>query len=117
MQSNIPPVTTIAATVLASATTSNEINLQDQRLLAIDVPDNFDGTTITITAAGQPAGVFRTMQNSHSDSTAYTITTAASQRVPIDNVALTASLQNFKLVCGTSQSTSNTVFNLIVGGI
>ena len=109
---NFQPLTCYdkTATVASGETTSEEIDLSGTELVGIFVPSTFDGTTITLTAASTPGGTFVTVQDG--DGNAYTITTTASRYAPIKNLALLAGVRYIKLVCGTSQSTSDTVFTL-----
>jgi hypothetical protein len=43
-----------------------------------------------------------------------TLTTTASRYVPIPSLAVTSGIEFLKLVCGTAQSTTDTVFTLAV---
>lgn len=107
-----PAEYTLSATVAVGGTTSAEVDLKGQVLVGIFVPSTFDGTTITLTAATASGGTFVTVQDSDGSSSAFTITTTASRYVPIDNLAITAGLRFVKLVCGSSQTTTDTVFTL-----
>lgn len=104
-------LTGTTATVASGGTTSSEVDLgKGQQLVGIYVPSTFDGTTITLTAAPTAGGTHVAVQDGYGN--AFTLTTTASRYVPIPNLAITAGVQYIKLVCGTSQSTTDTIFTL-----
>ncbi len=98
------------ATVASSGTTSEAIDLAGTDLVGIFVPSTFDGTTITLQASTAIDGTFVEVQDG--EGSALTITTAASKFAPIPNLATIAGIRYLKLVTGTSQSTTSTVFTL-----
>lgn len=97
------------ATIAASGTTSEAVDLSGCDLCGIFVPSTFDGTTITLTASTTIDGTFVAVQDGNGN--AFTITTTASRYAPVNNLAIVAGLRYIKLVCGT-QSTTDTVFTL-----
>jgi hypothetical protein len=97
-------------TVSVSTTTSGVIDLHGTTLAGIFVPAQFDGTTITIMASSSPTGTFVPVQDGTGST--MTITTAASNYVPITNLALVAGLRYIEIVTGTTQTTTDTVFTL-----
>lgn len=107
-----PVVANVTCTVTSGNTTSGEVDLAGCQLVGIYVPSTFDGTSITLTAAPTAGGTHVTVQDGYGST--YTITTTASRYVPIPNLAITAGIVFLKMVCGTSQSTTDTVFTLAV---
>lgn len=106
----IPLITT--ATVAVNGTTTDEIDLgRGQQLVGIFIPSTFDGTTLTITAAPESGGTFVTVQDGYGST--LTLTTTASRFVPIANISLVAGLRYIKLVCGSTQTTTATVFTIV----
>src|SRR4051794_8809084 len=104
----------LTATIATSGTTSGAIDLSGCTLVGLFVPATFDGTTLTITASASLTGTYVSVQQDHTSASAYTITTAASRYVGLDNLDLASGLQFIKLVAGTSQSTTDTVITLVV---
>lgn len=102
----------LQATVASGQTVSNAIDLSGCDLAAIFVPAEFDGTTITLQAATAIDGTYVAVQDGAGN--AFTITTTASRVAPISNPNIVTGLRFIKLVCGTSQTTSDTVFTLAV---
>jgi selenophosphate synthase len=101
----------VTATVTATGTTTPEVDLANFDLVGIFVPSTFDGTTITLTAATATGGTFVAVSADNTASTSYTITTTASKYAPI-NPVVTQGLRFIKLVCGSSQTTTDTIFTL-----
>lgn len=99
-------------TIASGQTTSAAIDLGEYTLIGIDIPSNFDGTTLTLLHSTTSGGTYNSVQIDHTSASAFTITTAASRYVPLSNLAIPAGLRFVKLVAGTSQSTSDTVFKL-----
>jgi hypothetical protein len=100
------------ATVAVGGTTSGEVDLGDEALVGIFTPSTMEGTTITLTAAPAPGGTFVAVQDGDGSSSSFTVTTAASRYVPLDSLAILAGLRFIKLVCGSTQTTTDTVFTL-----
>ncbi len=98
------------ATVAATGTTSGAVDLSGTDLVGIFVPSTFDGTTITITASTAIDGTFVAVQDG--DGSTFTLTTTASRYVPVKNLALISGLRYIKLVAGSTQNTTDTVFTL-----
>lgn len=107
-----PIISTVTCTVSSGGTTSGEVDLRGCQLVGIHVPSTFDGTTITFTAASASGGTFLTVQDGYGST--FTLNTTASRYVPIPSLAVTAGIEFIKLVCGTAQSTTDTVFTLAV---
>lgn len=105
-----PIIRTQDVTVASGQTTSAEIDLVGTQLVGIYTPSTFDGTTITLTASPTAGGTFVAVQDGNGN--AFTITTTASRFAPVNNLAITAGLRYIKLVCGTSQSTTDTVLTI-----
>ena len=110
----LPIPLTLTATVAANGTTTDEIDLgRGQQLVGLFVPSTFDGTTLTFTASDVSGGTFVTVQDGARSSAALTVTTTASRYIPIDNLAYIAGLRYIKIVCGSTQTTTSTVFTLV----
>jgi len=107
-----PVIANVTCTVTSGNTTSGEVDLAGCQLVGIYVPSTFDGTTITLTCAPTAGGTHVAVQDGYGS--AFTLTTAASRYCPIPSLAITAGIEFVKLVCGTSQSTTDTVFTLAV---
>ena len=102
-------------TIANGQTLSSEVDLEGSQLVGINIPAEFDGTSLGLTAApilsDGTSGTFVDVQNGSTSSTALAFTTTASRYIPIDNLAMTAGLRKIKLKAATSQ-TGNTVFTL-----
>src|SRR3954468_15319314 len=107
----------LTATIAVSGTTSGAVDLSGCTLVGLFVPATFDGTTLTITASNSLTGTYVTVQQDHTSSSAYTITTAASRYVPLDNLDIAVGLQFIKFVAGSSQTTTDTVITLAVRAV
>ncbi len=101
----------VTVPVATGQTTSAEVDIENYDIVGLITPANFDGTTITIHGAAASGGTFYPLAAAHTASTAYTITTTVSIFTPISQL-VTAGLRYIKLVCGTTQTTSDT--NLIL---
>ena len=108
-----PSYTTATIVIATSTTLSPEVDLGNNDLVGIITPSNFDGTTMTITAATASGGTFFPVAASNAASTAYTITTTASIFTPIPNT-ITAGLRFIKILCGSAQTTTDTVLTLVL---
>lgn len=104
----------LTATIAVSGTTSNAVDLSGCRLVGLFLPSTFDGTTLTITASSTLGGTYVPVQVDHTSAAAYTITSTASQYVPLANIDILAGLQYIKLVAGSSQTSTSTVITLAV---
>src|SRR4051812_42998184 len=104
----------LTATIASGATLSGAVDLSGCTLVGLFIPATFDGTTLTITACDTKGGTYVSVQQDHTSASAYTITTAASRYVPLDNLDIPAGLQFIKLVAGSSQTTTDTVITLAV---
>src|SRR3954454_17655175 len=104
----------LTATIAVSGTTSGAVDLSGCTLVGLFIPSTFDGTTLTITASSALGGTYVSVQQDHTSGSAYTITTAASRYVPLDNLDIPAGLEFIKLVAGSSQTTTATVITLAV---
>lgn len=109
MAANIPTVT-----IANGATQSNAIDLFGYTICGIFIPSTFDGTTLTVQVAPTAAGTYVNAQAASSASTVLTLTVAASQYVPIENLAVVKGWRHIKLTSGTSQSTTDTILTLAV---
>ena len=98
------------ATIAVSGTTSGAIDMRGVDLAGVFIPAEFDGTTLTITASTSLTGTYVTVQDGAGST--LTLTTTASRYMPISNLALVSGLRYIKLVAGTSQTTTDTVFTL-----
>ncbi len=101
-----------SVTVASGQTESGAIDLSGNTLAGIHVPSTFDGTTITLLTAPTLTGTYTAVQDG--DGGTFTITTAASRYAPIKNLAIVAGIRFLKLQCGSSQTTTDTVFTLSV---
>lgn len=100
----------VTATVTVDTATSAAVDLYGTDLAGIFIPSTFDGTTITFTASATLGGTYVAVQDGAGN--ALTLTTTASRYVPISNLAQISGLRFIKLVCGTTQTTTDTVFTL-----
>lgn len=104
----------LTATIASGATQSEAVDLYGYTLAGIFIPSNFDGTTLTIQVAPSLAGTYVNAQAANDASTVLTLTVAASQYVPIDNLHIAAGWRFIKFTAGTAQSGSNSVLTLAV---
>jgi len=100
----------ITATVASSGTTSGAVDLAGTDLVGIFIPSTFDGTTITFTVSTAIDGTYVAVEDGLGS--AYTITTTASRYVPISNVASLVGARYLKIVTGSTQTSTSTVFTL-----
>lgn len=105
------------ATIAASGTQSSGVDLGGHTLVGLFIPSTFDGTTITVQVF--PTSAFATSHTAQAASTggastALTLTVAAGQYAPIENLAITAGWQYIKLTAGSTQTTTDTVITLAV---
>jgi len=100
-------------TIALSGTQSAEVDIGNYDIVGIITPSTFDGTTITIQASPTSGGTFYPVAAANTASTAYTITTTASIWSPIDPT-VTRGLRYIKLTCGSSQTTTATVLQLVL---
>jgi hypothetical protein len=107
----------LTATIAVSGTTSGAVDLSGCTLVGLFIPATFDGTTLTITASSTPGGTYVSVQQDHTSASAYTITTAASRFVPLDNLYIPLGLEFIKLVAGSTQTTTDTVITLAVRAV
>ena len=112
----------IRFTIASGATVSDAIDISGFQLVALEIPSNFDGTTITFQAAevssvGQTGRAWGTYYAVYAaDGTQYTITTAASRRVQISPADLLG-VKSLKLVAGTAQATDDTIITAVVAHV
>lgn len=94
-----------------STTTTNGIDLGECRLTGITLPATFDGTALTFTQADSYAGTYYTVNNGAGD---LSLTVAASKYIGFnqDNSEIFKGIRYLKPVCGTSQSTTDTIIIL-----
>ena len=102
------------ATIATGAAQSAAVDLSGFTLVGMHIPSNFDGTTITVQVSPTLGGTYQNAQAASSASTVYTITVAAGQYVPIENIAIVAGWQYIKLTAGTTQTTTDTIIPLAV---
>lgn len=101
------------ATIASGQTESNAINLSGTQLVGLDIPNTFDGTTLTIKSAQTLGGDYRTVASDSGSDFSITVASGGNRVVAISNLAITSPLRFIKLVAGTSQSTTDTVITLI----
>jgi len=101
-------------TIVAGTAQSAAIDLNGFSLAGLHIPTNFDGTTLTFQIAPTLTGTYQNAQASNQANTVYTLTVAAGQYVPIDNLALVAGWQYIKITTGTTQTTTDTVITLAI---
>lgn len=91
------------ATIANTAQTSDEVTLTDgQTLVAIITPSALTGTAMTFTASDVSGGTFVAVRDVGGAS-AYSLTVAASQYVPVDPRVF-AGARAIKLVSGSAES-------------
>lgn len=100
----------LTATVAVSGTTSGAVDLSGTDIVGIFVPSTFDGTSITFTASTTIDGTYVAVQDG--DGSTFSLTTTASRYVPVKNLALISGLRYIKIVTGSSQTSTDTVFTL-----
>lgn len=106
-------------TVTVGGTTSSAGEIWSASFGMLIVPSTFNGTTITFTVAdhqdGHNAAVTPTYYALKNESgTDISVTCAASTALAIPSEIMGAGL--FKIVCGSTQTTTDTVFTLILKG-
>ncbi len=107
-----PNFNTATITIASDTKLSNKVDLSNQILVGIIVPSTFDGTTLTLNTSSAIGGTYVPVQAAIGANTVYTITTTASQYVPLDK-AITQGLQFVQLACTSDQTSTNTIFTLV----
>lgn len=102
--------TDLTATVSASGTTTESIDLSGTKLIGIVVPSTFDGTEITLQGSVDNSSFFDVYD---AFGTEVAITTSASRLVVFTSNDFIGLPQYIKLVCTSTQTTTDTVFTLI----
>lgn len=108
----IPYNPTCTVVIATSTTISSAVDLLGAQLVGVYVPSTFDGTTFTLTVCDTLAGTYTTLIGS--DGNAVTLTVAASRYLGLTD-AQQAQLRGakfIKIVCGSAQTTTDTVFTL-----
>lgn len=97
-----------------ATTPTDGVDLIGMSLVGVFIPSTFDGTAITLTACNTQGGTYLPVYDKAGN--AYTITTAASRYVYF-NPADFAGIRFIKFVTGTSQTTTSTVFVLVLAPV
>lgn len=101
-------------TIASSATESSVIDTNGMVLKGINLPSTFDGTSMTFKSCNTPDGTFQTIQNDAGD--VFTLSSlAASVNVRWSNEDF-AGDRYIKLVAGTTQTSTDTVIELVLIG-
>ena len=110
-QINYPDITkTATIDISVDNNTSNVVDLEHMPLAGIYIPSNFDGTQFKVLTAPTEDGTYVEVQISGED---YTVTTAASKYVAINDLGITAGLRFIKIETVTNQSGDDTVFTIV----
>lgn len=111
-----PPIVsfdrTATITIATSTTVSEAVDLSGCALVGIFVPTNFDGTQFKFQVCSTLGGTYVSLQDGDGSSSAFTVTTAASRYVPLDNLAILAGVRFLKIETLTAQADTDTVFTL-----
>lgn len=99
----------ITCTVTVAGTTSAAVDLAGFRNVGLIVPSTFDGSTITFTVSDTLAGTYVSLYDITNTQVSLTIAASRAYDLP-GEVCVWRFL---KIVCGTAQATTNTVFLLV----
>lgn len=103
---------TIRATVTVGGTTTPAIDISGAAIGMVYVPSTFDGTVVSFTLCDTESGTFVALEDALS--AAVTVSTAASQAFAIPESVFGA--RWMKLVCTSTQTTTDTVFAITLKG-
>lgn len=92
--------------ILASSTTSSEIDLGGTYLVGIQLPASFTGTSLTFTVATASGGTFQTMKDGAGNSVSKTV--AQGQYIGIDPT-LFRGVRFFKVVSGSTETSDRSL--------
>lgn len=101
-------------TIASGGTTTAAVDLSDHLLAGIVCPAEFDGTTLTFTAASDPADSFLPVYNSAG--TALEVTAAASRHIALEPETF-AGVRYLKIVAGTAQTGATALTLVLVQGV
>lgn len=99
----------ITCTVTVAGTTSAAVDLAGFRNLGLIVPSTFDGTTITFTVSDTLAGTYVALYDITNTQVGMTIAASRAYDLPGELCVW----RFLRIVCGTAQATTNTVFLLV----
>lgn len=94
--------------VLATATTSEAINISKAAFGGITVPATVDGTSIGFSVCATEGGTYVTLRDTANAAIALTITAATATAVALPPELF--GFNYFKIVCGSTQTTTDTQF-------
>ena len=97
-----------------ATTPTDGVDLIGMSLVGAHIPSTFDGTTITVTTCDTQGGTYLPMYDRNG--TQYSITTSASRYVYL-NPADFAGVRFIKFVTATNQTTTSTVFVLVLAPV
>lgn len=99
----------ITCTVTSGGATSAAVDLAGYRNFGLIVPSTFDGTTITFTVSDTSGGTYVALYDITGTQVSMTIAASRAYDLPGELMVW----RFLKIVCGTSQATSDTVFLLV----
>lgn len=107
---------TKTVTIASGATTSDAFDAQGYPSWGIILPSTYDGTALAIHVSDTLDGTYQALYDS--DGNAISLVVAASRSIGLTGVdaQAVAAFRFFKLVAGTSQSTSDTVITIVLKG-
>ncbi len=102
-------------TIASSTTISDAVDLGGCSLVGLFLPATFDGTTLTLQACSTIDGTYVAVEDGAASPAVITLSATAHSKY----IALSAAVQDqlrglrfIKLVCGTAQTTTNTLITL-----
>lgn len=100
-------------TITVGGATSAAADLDKNKLIGIIFPSTFDGTTVTFTASDLLAGTYVSVIAS--DGNAISFTVAASKFLALTDAQATqlSACRFLKVVAGSSQTTTDTILQLV----
>jgi hypothetical protein len=99
----------ITCTVTSTATVSGATDLTGYRNFGLIVPSTFDGTTITFQVSDTSGGTYVALYDITNTQVSMTIAASRAYDLPGELMVW----RYMKIVCGTTQATTDTVFQLV----
>lgn len=106
------PASVQSVTIASGGTTSGVITLEGFAMGMVMLPSTFDGTTVTFTVCDTYGGTY--VPYTGTDGNAVSITTAASKAFALPEGLFAA--KYIKMVGGSTQTTTDTVFTVMLKG-
>jgi hypothetical protein len=103
----------ITVDISESATDSTVLDIEGMTLVGLEIPAEFNGTSITLKGSALTSATASQLAVYDSEGNQMTITTAASRYVAINPASLHG-LRYLQLICGTNQADTDTVFYAVL---